>query len=642
MNRFGFVRITCASVLTAVADPSANAEETIRVLGEAGDSDVVVFPELGLTGYTCGDLFGQAALLDAATGAALRVLDATRGRPQLVLVGLPVAVGNGLYNCALAVHDGAFLGLVPKQFLPNYQEFYEARWFSPGVGREPAEVDFAGHRVPFGVDLLFDAGGAVVVGVEICEDLWMPIPPSSSQAVAGATILVNLSASNETVAKCRYRTDLVVGQSGRGIAAYAYAGAGPSESTTDLVFGGHCLIAENGRLLGESRRVGDGGPLPLGSHAITRDVDVERLAADRRQTSSFDDAPGRPRPFRRVPFRLAGEMPGLRRAISGTPFVPVSGPELHARCAEVFGIQCAGLAKRVGRRPAVGSLNIGVSGGLDSTLALLVAVKTCDALGLPRDHVRGLTMPGFGTTDRTRANALALMRHLGVSSETVDVGDLALRAFRELRHSPFGIDPTGLDVPAFRSALARVPKDGRHDLVFENVQARLRTFLLMSKGFVVGTGDLSELALGWSTYNADHMSMYNPNASIPKTLVKFLVRYAAENEFEAGPVRETLLSVVETPISPELLPLNASGESDQATEDTLGPYELHDFFLFHTLRGGASPDKVVFLAEHAEFTRELSPRRANSEDDNGHLLHDGSSDSSSSVPACRTARRSAP
>ena len=602
MNRFGFVRITCASTRTAIANPEANSAEVVRVLGEVPESDVVAFPELGLTAYTCADLFGQAALIRDAQRAAARVAKATRGRAQLVVVGLPVAVGNSLFNCALALADGEMLGLVPKQFLPNYKEFYEGRWFSPATGREPKEVELAGRRVPFGTDLLFEAGGCVVVGIEICEDLWMPVPPSSSQALAGATVLLNLSASNETVGKCRYRTDLVTGQSGRCIAAYAYAGAGPTESTTDLVFGGHCLIAENGRLLVESRRVGDGLPVVRDTHWITHDVDVEKLAADRRATSSFDDGPKPPLTFRRIPFRLAGEMPGLLRAVPGTPFVPAEGPELHARCAEVFGIQCAALAQRVGRLPRETPLHIGVSGGLDSALALLVAVKTCDMLGLPRTLVHGLNMPGFGTTERTRTNAIDLMGHLGVSSETIDISALALQTFRAMRHAPFGIDCRDRDLAAFRDALAQVPRERRHDLVFENVQARLRTFLLMSRGFVVGTGDLSELALGWCTYNGDHMSMYNPNGSIPKTLVKFLVRYVALNEFGAGPVRETLLSIVGTTISPELLPATAAGEIEQATEDTLGPYELHDFILFNAVRNGYSPEKILFLSEHASFT----------------------------------------
>lgn len=601
MNRFQFVRITCASPRVAVADPRANVGEVLSVLDRVPDSDLVLFPELGITGYTCGDLFGQTTLLEAALDAAERVAESTRGREQLVIVGLPLTVGHGLYNVALALGDGRFLGAVPKQYLPNYKEFYEARWFVPARGDEPPEVTIRGRTIPFGVDLLFRAAPGVVVGLEICEDLWMPIPPSSLQAIAGANILLNLSASNETIGKHAYRTNLVMGQSGRCIAAYAYAGAGPTESTTDLVFGGHCLIAENGHLVGESGRVGDGGPLERGTSILTRDVDVEKLQNDRRATTSFLQGSPVRRPFRTIPFRLRGEMEGLNRVVMARPFVPSEGAELHRRCAEIFGIQCAGLAKRIERLPERTALNIGISGGLDSTLALLVAVKTCDLLGLPRRTVRGLTMPGFGTTRKTRTNATALMELLGVDSSTIDISELALKTFQELGHHPFGIDCGGMDLAAFRKALATVPREHRQDLVFENVQARLRTFLLMSRGFVVGTGDLSELALGWSTYNGDHMSMYNPNVSIPKTLVQFLVRYVAEHEFEDGPTRQTLLSVAATTISPELLPPSAGGEIEQATEDVLGPYELHDFILFHAIRCGYAPEKILFLAERAEF-----------------------------------------
>ncbi len=606
MNRFGFVRITCASTRTVVADPVSNAAEIVRVLDEVPDSDIVVFPELGITGYTCADLFGQSVLLDAGEKALEAIAEATRGRAQLVVVGLPLAVGNSLYNCGVALAAGAILGAVPKQFIPNYKEYYESRWFSSANGREPATIFLSGRLVPFGIDLLFDAGGGVVVGLEICEDLWMPIPPSSAQAMAGATVLLNLSASNETIGKSRYRTELVVGQSGRCIAAYAYASAGPSESTTDLVFGGHCLIAENGRLLAESRRVGDGHPIVRDSYFITHDVDVEKLLVDRRTTTSFDDCQKYLGEFRRVPFSLRQEMPGLKRLVVGTPFVPAEGAELHARCAEIFGIQCAGLAKRIEQLPPGTPLNIGISGGLDSTLAVLVAAKTCDMLGRPRNTIRGLTMPGFGTTQRTKTNAVDLMTHLGTATETIEISGLALKTFQELKHAPFGIDCQALDLEAFREALARVPREKRHDLVFENVQARLRTFLLMSRGFVIGTGDLSELALGWSTYNGDHMSMYNPNASIPKTLVKFLVQYIALHEFEPGVVRETLLSIVGTTISPELLPATAAGEIEQSTEDTLGPYEIHDFILYNTVRNGYSPEKILFLSEHAVFTQDYS------------------------------------
>jgi NAD+ synthase (glutamine-hydrolysing) len=610
MNQHGFVRISCVSPRTTVANPAANAAEIVRMLEQVPDSDVVLYPELCVTGYTCADLFGQTTLLDAGIRAIARITEATAGRAQLVVVGAPIAVGNSLFNCAVVINDGSVRGIVPKQYIPNYKEFYELRWFSPGTVMGPAEIEVAGQRVPFGIDVLFEArcegdrqgSGAVLVGVEICEDLWVPLPPSTFQAMAGATVLLNLSASNETIGKSRYRTDLVVGQSGRTISCYAMAGSGPSESTTDVVFGGHCLIAENGQLLGESPRVGDGQPIRRDSYAITHDVDVVKLLADRRITTSFDDGLSFVKPFRLVKCAWVEGMRGLKRAVPGTPFVPPEGPELHRRCAEIFGIQCAGLAKRIEQLPPGTPLNLGVSGGLDSTLALLVTVATCDMLGVDRRKIHGLTMPGFGTTQRTRTNALALMEHLGVGSETIDISALTLQTFQEIEHAPFGIDCPGLDVAAFRTALTRVPRERKTDLTFENVQARLRTLLLMSRGFVVGTGDLSELALGWSTYNGDHMSMYNPNCSIPKTLVKFLVRYVALNQFPEGAVRQTLLSIVETVISPELLPPGATGEIEQSTEATIGPYELLDFILYHAVRCGYSPAKILFVSHFATFT----------------------------------------
>jgi NAD+ synthase (glutamine-hydrolysing) len=610
MNQFGFVRITCASPRTTVANPAANAVEIVRILDQLPDSDIVLYPELCVTGYTCADLFDQSTLLDAGIRAILRIATATVGRKQLVVVGAPIPAGNSLFNCAVVINDGLIRGIVAKQYIPNYKEFYELRWFSPATANLPVEIELEGRRVPFGIDLLFEAEGgglpgnrSVLVGVEICEDLWVPIPPSALQAMAGATILLNLSASNETIGKSRYRTDLVVGQSGRTISAYAMAGSGPSESTTDVVFGGHCLIAENGRLLAESPRVGDGQPIRRDSYTITRDVDVAKLLTDRRTTTSFDDGLSLVKPFRLVPFLLTGTMDGLQREVPGTPFVPAEGPELHRRCAEIFGIQCAGLAKRIEQIPPNTPLNLGVSGGLDSTLALLVTVTTCDMLGLDRRLIHGLTMPGFGTTGRTRTNALALMEHLGVAAETIDISELALKAFEEIGHEPFGIDCHGLDVAALRAALARVPREALNDLTFENVQARLRTFLLMSRGFVVGTGDLSELALGWSTYNGEHMSMYNPNCSIPKTLVEFLVRYVALNQFPEGAVRQTLLSIAETTISPELLPAGAAGEIEQSTEATLGPFEVLDFILYHAVRCGYSPAKILFISQFATFTQ---------------------------------------
>lgn len=608
MNRFGFVRVACASIRTVVGNPEANAREILDVIDQTADCDVVVFPELCLTGYTCADLFDQSVLLDAARTALETIVRAVEGKDRLVVVGLPLEVESRLYNCAAVIGGAGVLGVVPKQHLPDHKEFYERRWFHAANGDEPAEIDLLGTQVPFGTDLLFEAGATAVIGVEICEDLWMPIPPSSFQALGGATILLNLSASNETTDKSAYRTELIVGQSGRCVAAYALAGAGPTESTTDLVFGGHCLIAEGGRLLKESARVGDGGPIPRGTHWIVRDIDADRLVFDRRATVTFEPPPGFHRRFRRIPAKLAMVEPDkLQRFVAPNPFVPPPGLDLNRRCAEVFEIQCAGLAKRIDQLPQGTELILGVSGGLDSTLALLVAVKTLDLLELDRRLLRGITLPGFGTTKRTLINAIDLMRHLGVSAETIDISALAFQTFRELGHQPFGVDVQSMDLDAFRQALAALPADQpRHDLVFENVQARLRTLLLMSRGFVVGTGDLSELALGWTTYNADHMSMYNPNCSIPKTLVRSLVRHAAINELPSGPARDTLLSIAETTISPELLPASAKGEIAQSTEESIGPYELHDFFLYHAIRCGRPPEKVLYMSKFAKFSRSYS------------------------------------
>ena len=622
----GLLTVAAAAPPVTVADPAANVAATLEVLNGLPDAAVVVLPELGLTGYTCEDLFTQTRLLDAATRALLQLAANARRPGQLVAVGLPLGVGNRLYNCAAVIAGGKVRGVVPKQHLPGYREFYETRRFAAADGSEPPTVRLGGEDVPFGVDLLFqlEADGepvpGAVVGVEICEDLWVPAPPSAFQALAGATILLNLSGSNETVGKAAYRTQLVTGQSGRCVAAYAYAGAGPTESTTDLVLGGHCLIAENAGLRaeadaytlgdeyqarGEARRTGWRGAV-----SVAAEVDLGRLIHDRRVMTSFqpDRRVGVPA-YRSVPVPVAARQPG-DSPLPGTPFVPSAGPELERRCREIFSIQCCGLAKRLEQLSPTTGLQIGVSGGLDSTLALLVACKTLDGLDQPRDRIRGLTMPGFGTTDRTRTNADALMEGLGTSAETIDIRQLCLDAFRGIGHQPFGLDPAGLDVAAFQAKLSEVPEEEREDLTFENVQARVRTFLLMSRGFVLGTGDMSELALGWCTYNADHMSMYNVNCSVPKTLVAFLVRHAADHEFR-GPVRDVLRSVAETVISPELLPARydeetGRGEIAQSTEDKLGPYELHDFFLYHTVRNGFPPDKVRHLAGRARFSEEYS------------------------------------
>lgn len=603
MQNFGFVRVTAASHPIAVADPQANAEAIMKRLEEFHASDVIVFGELSLTGYTCGDLFGQDVLLRGALDALISVVAATTHRQQLVVIGLPVRVGPRLYNAAAVISAGQVLGMVPKQFLPTYQEFYEARWFAAADGDEPPTVDLGPlGEVPFGIDLLIEAG-ELLVGIEICEDLWMPVPPSSFQAAAGANLLLNLSASNELIGKAPWRELLVRSQAGRCIAAYAYASSGPTESTTDVVFGGHCLIAEAGSVLAQSQRVGANECTWLEQSDATADIDLERLAHDRQVMGSWQLAAGRISiEYRRIPIQLKRIGQGDLRHVTAAPFVPAANSELHARCQEIFGIQCAALAKRVRRLSPTSPLNIGVSGGLDSTLALLVAVKTCREQGWSLERIHGVTLPGFGTTDRTLESARKLMEGLGITQDEIDIRQLCLDTFRAIGHQPFGLEIGDNTIAEFQTQLNQLPKELREDLVFENVQARVRTLLLMSRGFVLGTGDLSEQALGWSTYNGDHMSMYNVNTSIPKTLVRFLVQYAAEHHFE-DPVRSVLLGVVDTPISPELLPPAVDGTIAQSTESSLGAYELHDFFLYHLLRFGYTPAKVLHLASLTTFQR---------------------------------------
>ncbi len=605
----GFLRVAAATPALRVADCAFNAEQilTLMARAEAAGVAVLVFPELSLTGYTCADLFQQLTLQRGAVAALDHVRTAGGSLfSGIALVGLPLVVDDQVFNCAALLQRGQLLGVVPKSFIPNYKEFYEGRWFAAAATARSREVRLCGQTVPFGTDRLFAATDVdgLVLGVEICEDLWVPVPPSSTQALAGATVLVNLSASNEVIGKAGYRRQLVLNQSGRCLAAYVYASCGVWESTTDVVFGGHCLIAENGALLAESRRFQREPTLTVA------DVDLDRIRADRIRTNSFGDATlvaAPSRPVERVPFDLGAQapaVPDLLRTVDAHPFVPQGQELLRERCEEIFQTQVAGLARRLEHigKPAVA---IGISGGLDSTLALLVVCKTLDLLEVPRSQVRAFTFPGFGTSRRTRTNALALMRHLAVSACEVDIRPLCLEELRALGHKPFGLDLKGLTLDPFVEQLQRLPDDRREDLVFENVQARLRTSLLMNSGFVIGTGDVSESALGWATYNGDHMSMYNPNASIPKTLVKFLVDWVARNEF-AGATQVTLLDIVDTVISPELLPANVEGQTCQVTEDAVGPYELHDFFLYHFLRYGAPPEKILFLAGHARFLRHYS------------------------------------
>jgi NAD+ synthase (glutamine-hydrolysing) len=612
MTYHGFLRVAAATPTLRVADCDYNVERILGLMGraESEGAAVLVFPELCLTGYTCADLFQQLPLQKGAWAALARVVREGAGiYSGVAVVGLPLALDDQLFNCAAVLHRGRVLGIVPKSFIPNYKEFYEGRWFAAAATARSREILLSDQTVPVGTDRLFAATDVdgLVVGVEICEDLWVPVPPSSFQALRGATVLVNLSASNEVIGKAAYRRQLVVNQSGRCMAAYVYAACGVCESTTDVVFGGHCLIAENGTLLTESQRFRREETLLLA------DVDLDRLRADRLRTNSFGDAQlslSVQREFSRIGFILdQPAMPRrLAREVEAHPFVPRGQEQLRERCEEIFQTQVAGLAKRL-EHIGIPPVSIGISGGLDSTQALLVACKTMDALGTPRDRIRAFTMPGFGTSGRTRGNAWALMRQLGVTASEVDIRGLCLDEMRALGHRPFGIDVRDLSLEEFTERLASLrvnPGGALEDLVFENVQARMRTNLLMNAGFVIGTGDVSELALGWCTYQGDHMSMYNPNSSIPKTLVKFLVGWAAENEFD-GEARRILLDIVATEISPELLPAGGDGQTVQATEQIIGPYELHDFFLFHFLRYGSPPEKVLFLAEQARFDSAYQP-----------------------------------
>lgn len=575
----GFLRIATIAPELRVADVGFNTA-AIRSAMKAATSNgavLAIFPELSLTGYTCGDLFNQAQLLTSARGALLELAAATKTTGLHAVVGLPLSVHGRLYNCAAVLGSGRVLGLVPKLFLPTTGEYYEERWFTSAAGLAPFEVNLGDYSATLATNLLFvdDAAGCTF-GVEICEDLWAINPPSGELCMAGANLIVNPSASNELIGKAAYRRDLVRQQSARCLAAYAYAAAGPGESTTDMVFSGHCLIAENGILFAETER------FRFETQLITADLDLGRLQHERLRNSSFSAA--RPTlPHRHIPVTLhvprSRRIDGLRRPNPELPFVP-SDPHVRAEtCREIFSIQSAGLAKRL-RHTKAKSVVVGISGGLDSTLALLVTVHAFDLIGLDRAGILAPTLPGFGTTKRTRSNAEKLVEKLGATLRVISIHEAVRQHFNDIGHD-----------------------EAVHDVTYENSQARERTQILMDLanrvgGFVVGTGDLSEAALGWCTFNGDHMSMYHVNAGIPKTLVRYLINWCADEEFSGAPAK-VLHDIANTPISPELLPVNAAGGQGQQTEDVVGPYELHDFFLYHLVRHGATPKKIVFLAENA-------------------------------------------
>jgi len=610
LTRYGFFRITAASPAVSVANPAANGRAALQLIDDL-HSDLVVFPELGLTGYTCGDLFAADSLIEATMEELVRIAESSKSRHGMIVVGLPLRIDDSLMNVAAVVHAGRIEGIVPKSYLPNYREFYEGRHFRAASKGDPRHVVIGGQMIPFGTDLLFEFGGAVIA-VEICEDLWTPIPPSSRAALAGANVIVNLSASNDTIGKAAWRRDLLRSQSGRCIAAYAYASAGPGESSSDLVFGGHCLIAEDGVLLDEARSLLAERPTCQTQTSVTCDVDLEKLTHDRQVIGSFDDGKqSLQTEYRRIDvspgktlreLKAAKPITKLLRHVDAQPFVPKQSAELESRCEEIFAMQTVALTKRLSRLPESTPLTIGISGGLDSTLALLVALRACDAMQRPRRSIHGITMPGFGTTTHTRTSADALIEQTGITGETIDIRDLCLKTFLAIGHQPLGISiDASTTADSLQESLHDVPT-GQGDLTFENVQARIRTMLLMSRGFVLGTGDMSEQALGWCTYNADHISMYNVNTSIPKTLVRFLVRFAAEH-YHNDPTTELLHRVADTPISPELLPPAADGSIRQETEASIGSYELHDFFLYQFVRCGFSREKILFLAKQATFSQ---------------------------------------
>lgn len=565
---YGFFRVAVAAPRLRVADPDYNAGQLETVIDRAVAQQVrlLVTPELSVTGYTCADLFFTAALQQAADLAVQRLAAYTAGKDIAVLIGAPVPYKNSLYNCALLLRDGQVQGMVPKVHLANYNEFYEKRWFASGADFNTVQMV---NGVPMGSQL-FDLGSGVLLGVELCEDLWVPQPPSGALAMQGANLIANLSASDEYVSKAAYRRDLVAGQSARCVAGYVYAGAGVHESTTDLVFSGATLVAENGGILAEGERFARESVLTVA------DVDVEKLNAQRRQNMSFENQPGAAVQSCPVPN---AENDLAYRMVDPHPFVPAADAQRRERCKEIFLLQASGLA---GRLEHVGSKGcvLGISGGLDSTLALLVAVRAMELLGKPASAVLGVTMPGFGTTDRTYRNALDLMEALGVTRREISIADACVQHMADIGHDP-----------------------SVHDITYENTQARERTQILFDLAnkencLLVGTGDLSELAMGWCTYNGDHMSMYGVNAGVPKTLVRHIVQYVADT-CGNDTLRDVLVDILDTPVSPELLPTAADGTIAQQTEKLVGPYELHDFYLYYVLRFGFSPTKIYHLARTA-------------------------------------------
>lgn len=582
---YGYVKVASAIPAVRVGDVAYNVEqiENLVIQAEGKGVEVIVFPELSLTGYTCQDLFRQQLLLDRVEQGVMRLMDFTRKLDIIAIVGAPVPVGNLLLNCAVVIQKGHVLGMVPKFYLPNYSEFYEKRWFASAQDLRDMELRYAGNVVNMTADVqLFRTADGVLFSIEICEDVWAPAPPSNKLALAGADIVFNLSASDELIGKHDYLKSLLSQQSARTMTGYVYSSCGFGESTQDVVYGGNAMIYENGKLLAEAAR------FSLEPQMMTTQIDVEKLRSERRGNSTYVNAQ------RNVKFSLLDKQFAIRiidafpkemerefnleRTISPHPFIPAM-EDMEISCEEIFNIQVMGLVKRLVHTHAETAV-IGISGGLDSTLALLVCVKAFDRLKRSRKGIVGVTMPGFGTTGRTYNNAMELMRSLGITVKEVSIVDAVTQHFEDINH----------DISV-------------HDVTYENSQARERTQVLMDmanklNGMVVGTGDLSELALGWATYNGDHMSMYGVNASVPKTLIRYLVNYVAQREVDDRSA-QTLQDIIDTPISPELIPADEMGNIQQKTEDLVGPYELHDFFLYYFLRFGFSPKKIFMLAKNA-------------------------------------------
>jgi len=572
---YGYIKVAAAVPSVKVADVDFNLQQIENIISEedANGVEIIVFPEFSLTGYTCQDLFQQQILLETAEDAIKKLKEFTKDKDIISIVGLPVEVGNILLNCAAVVQKGELLAIVPKTYLPNYAEFYEKRWFASSVQLKPTAIEFAGSNILITNEpTVLQTDSGVRFGIEICEDVWAPTPPSNHLAPAGADLIFNLSASDELIGKHAYLKQLISQQSARLMCGYIYASSGFGESTQDVVYGGNGLIYENGNLLAKTQR------FSLDAQVVSAQIDIEKLRIERRTNSTFVTAQQN-RVARFVDCKPVSKREFvLERTINPLPFIPKS-KDMQSSCEEIFSIQVMGLAKRL-VHTWTKKVVVGISGGLDSTLALLVCVKTFEKLGYDRKGIIGVTMPGFGTTDRTYNNAMTMMQNLGITILEIPIRDAVIQHFKDIDH----------DI-------------SNHDVTYENSQARERTQILMDLankygGMVIGTGDLSELALGWATYNGDHMSMYAVNASVPKTLIKYLVRYVADSEVNEK-TKEALYDVIDTPISPELIPADELGNIKQKTEDLVGPYELHDFFLYNLMRFGFRPKKIFKLAQRA-------------------------------------------